>query len=367
LRTQTIARQQTARLVADNGGVLIRLVLEQASLGESGTILVRSKLRAVMQRMGFTEVAREQAELVCTEMLTNQHKYAQGTGLYQIWESSVPAPALDLFAIDFGPGIPELHRAFEDGFTTSGTMGRGLGAIRRLAHECAVYSLAKGELRAGNWHGVAVWARFYRDKLQPWPYQIGAFLRAYNDDPYNGDCICVRAGAERVCWLHMDGLGHGLEAAETVRGLDQRLEPDLPPEKSLERISGSLRGGRGAVGLVGMLDAKSRRARLCGVGDMSAALLNGSKHPFTFAPGILGHAHRRFETSEVEMGDESLLLTASDGLRSGWNERTFPGLWQLPPQLVALLLGNVAGRTNDDRSIFVTRPMGREGRSHGNE
>ncbi|MBI3574809.1 MAG: hypothetical protein HY083_04055, partial [Gammaproteobacteria bacterium] len=83
----------------------MKLLIEQGAKGDSGVVLLRSKLRAVSRRMGFNDLKREQMELVCNEMVTNQNKFAQGNGLVQIWETALPRPALDLFAFDYGKGI----------------------------------------------------------------------------------------------------------------------------------------------------------------------------------------------------------------------------------------------------------------------
>jgi len=41
---------------------------------------------------------------------------------------------------DEGPGIPDIDRAFQDGFTTGNGMGLGLGGSRRLVHEFQIQS-----------------------------------------------------------------------------------------------------------------------------------------------------------------------------------------------------------------------------------
>jgi serine/threonine-protein kinase RsbT len=41
---------------------------------------------------------------------------------------------------DTGPGIPDIARAMQDGFTTANGMGLGLGGSRRLMHEFEIQS-----------------------------------------------------------------------------------------------------------------------------------------------------------------------------------------------------------------------------------
>ncbi|HKK14023.1 MAG TPA: hypothetical protein VKA14_05110 [Gammaproteobacteria bacterium] len=343
----------------------IKLLIQQMVNGESGQVLLRSKLRAVSRRMGFTDVARERLELVCNEMVTNQVKFAGGSGLVQIWEVGFPAPAIDLFAIDFGAGIANLPAALEDGYTTAGTMGKGLGAIRRLAHETEFYTVPAGVARSAPWHGMAVWARFYAKEPPTRPgFDIGVYLRAYQDDVHNGDCICVDADRQRLRWLHMDGLGHGAAAEEVVSGRDDMLGMEGPTGEVMEALSRRLSGSRGAVAVLGEVDAGAQNGKICGVGDMNAYLvLNGERKNISFSPGVLGHAHRTFETFDLNFPPQAMLLSASDGMRRNWTLGSFPGLWRLHPQLVACLLGQVMGRNNDDKSILVLRTAS-ENRGH---
>src|SRR4029450_7163213 len=60
--------------------------------------------------------------------------------------------SIELLAIDRGPGMTDVSRCMSDGYSTGGTQGTGLGAVRRLASEFEIYS-APGE-------GTVVLARF---------------------------------------------------------------------------------------------------------------------------------------------------------------------------------------------------------------
>ncbi|MEW6330764.1 MAG: hypothetical protein AB1560_04800 [Pseudomonadota bacterium] len=335
----------------------MKLLIEQGAKGESGLVLLRSKLRAVSRRMGFSDLKREHMELVCNEMVTNQNKFAEGNGLVQIWESNDPAPALDMFAFDYGKGILNVQSAMRDGYTTAGTMGKGLGAIRRLSDLSEIYSLPVEHSGDCDWHGTAVWSRFYRHDSDPeYFHDLGAYTRAYHDSTFNGDLIQVRIGTNKTRWLHMDGLGHGREAAEVVEGVGQFLDDETPVDGLMQRLSTRLKGTRGAVAMISEIDKVSRSMTICGVGDMVAYLISsGEKKAISFSPGVLGHAHRSLETFGFPFPDQALLITASDGLRRSMTLRSFPDLWRLHPQLIALVLGQVMGRHNDDRSVFAIR------------
>ncbi len=59
---------------------------------------------------------------------------------------------IDMLALDKGKGIEDVTSALQDGYSTAGTPGNGLGAMPRLASTFQVYSSAEA-------NGTAVFAR----------------------------------------------------------------------------------------------------------------------------------------------------------------------------------------------------------------
>jgi anti-sigma regulatory factor (Ser/Thr protein kinase) len=336
----------------------MKLLLHQAIAGESSLYLLRSKLRAVSQRMGFAATRREHMELVIHEIVTNQAKYAGGHGLVQIWEQHAPEPSLHLFALDYGPGVANLPAALEDGYTSGGTLGKGLGPVRRLADRHDFYTLPQGMVSQAPWHGLSVWAQFCLTKpTQPVGTQVGIYLRAYQDNIHNGDRLCLEQHDwQQVRWLHLDGLGHGEEAEVGTEGACEAFAHSASVEQAMRNLGAQLTGTRGAVAMACEIDLPSGQGKICGVGDMAAYLMvNGTRRTITFAPGVLGHAHRQIDSVDFEFPSHALLLTASDGIRRSWEANDLPGLWRTHPQLIAFFLGEVVGRHNDDRSLLAFR------------
>ncbi len=345
-----------------------RLLLNQSVQNPSSHVLIRSKLRAVSRRLAFDDVMRERLELVTNELVTNQVKFADGSGFLQIWETDSPVHCLDIFAMDYGPGIPHLTKALQDGFSTVSTLGKGLGAIRRLAHDSEFYTVPENKNCNLPWTGTAIWCRFCVDKKNSGTtLQTGTYLRAYQDSYYNGDYLATLRNGSLLRWLHLDGLGHGQSAAEvSSRALDLIEDSKLSVMGVMETLSHRLQGSRGAVALVCELDTRKREATITGVGDIVGHLiLNGEKKSLTFSPGVLGHAHRSFILHTLQFPTQALLITASDGLRKNWTLGSFPGLWRRHPQLIALILGQVTNRGTDDCSLFVVRTTPQKGNNNG--
>jgi serine/threonine-protein kinase RsbT len=60
---------------------------------------------------------------------------------------------LKIIAIDNGPGIPDIRKVMEDGFSTSGGLGAGLPGVKRLMDEFSINTvLGEGtDIQAVKW------------------------------------------------------------------------------------------------------------------------------------------------------------------------------------------------------------------------
>ncbi len=317
---------------------------------ESSTLLLRARVMSVAHRLGFSETDCQNMGLVATELASNLYKYAEGRGSVQVWQQ--PGGVLDIFALDYGPGIADVTAALDDGYSTSGTLGKGLGSIHRLSNEMMVYSRRHDDSPVRKWTGTAILARFRTDEtVDDWtaPAQVGLYSRALTDARFNGDIVYLQRTNHALRWLHLDALGHGQEAQETIDSLGNHLHADAAPEQMLHDADCQLVESRGAVGIAGEL-----RFTEVGVGDMHAHVLRAPRDQtdtLFFAPGVLGREHKH-PTEYLEPFDRrGLIVTASDGIRRNWDGDSFPGLQEQHPQLIAYVLGNIMGRMSDDQSI----------------
>ena len=341
-----------------------KLLFSDPIQSESAGILLRSRLQSVARRLGFADPRRENMVLVASEMVTNLIKHAGGRGMLQIWEQ--PGGMLDVVSFDYGPGMDNLHLAQQDGFSTAGTLGKGLGSMQRLADEFGIFSqMPKGGDRE-RWHGTAVWCRFRRESAGAGAgrptgagafCELGLFVRSLADDRYNGDHVYVDIRAERLRLFHLDGLGHGESAELATARLDKYLTQAGSLAHLLEAVDRHLRStARGAVAIACELDPATRGLRMLGVGDMATHLCRrGQIQHFAFAPGVLGREHKTPLPTEVTLERGSSLVSTSDGIRRGWSEEAFPGLCKQHPQLVAYVIGNALARMTDDQSVCVLK------------
>lgn len=330
-----------------------KLLFNNATQSESSLILLRSKLVAITQRLGVGDLKQEAMLLVASELVSNNVKHAGGRGMVQLWQQ--PGGVLDLLSLDFGPGIPNLATAEADGYSTANTLGKGLGAIRRLSDECYIYTQALHPGQAKKWSGTVILARFHLSRSRGEPessVKFGLYSRSLSDGRFNGDRIYLQKAGKVLRWLHLDGLGHGAEAQAATADLAPHLIHHDSPATILAAVDQRLGPTRGAVAISGEIDLAKRSLRLSGVGDMSAHIYDEDRmQHVAFAPGILGREHRSAAMLQTNLGKKCVIVTTSDGIRRNWSEANFTGLFNQHPQLIAYTLGNIMGRISDDQSL----------------
>ena len=86
------------------------------------------------------ERERGSLAIVVTEMATNLVKHAGAGTILVESVTGNGSPAVRVLALDKGPGIRDLSSALRDGYSTAGTAGSGLGAMKRLSSAFDIYT-----------------------------------------------------------------------------------------------------------------------------------------------------------------------------------------------------------------------------------
>jgi hypothetical protein len=282
-------------------------------------------------------------------MATNLVKHAGGGALL----ARATADGLELLAVDRGAGMADPQECLRDGFSTAGSAGTGMGAIKRLADEFDLYSMPGA--------GTVVMGRLRNRQTPasaPARLLIGAISLPMDGENVCGDGWASRIAGNTVRLTLFDGLGHGPEAAAaTAACLDlvQRY-PDERPEALLQRIHQGIRHTRGGAGTVCDLFASSGMLRIAGVGNIAAVLVHDQKaRPLMSHNGTLGHIATRFQEFTHPWSRDDLLILYSDGLTSRWDLSRYPGLSQRDPAVIAAVLWRDFTRGRDDITVVVVR------------
>jgi anti-sigma regulatory factor (Ser/Thr protein kinase) len=313
---------------------------------------VRRAAGARARALGWNDTACGESELVATEVATNLVKHARDGVVSLATAPAAPDGSLLLVAVDRGPGIADLARSFRDGFSTSGSPGTGLGAIRRLAYETDVLSAPDGtvmvaELRDGRAARV--------DANGRGPIRIAGFGVPKDGEVVSGDAWAHRWLGQRLAIIVCDGLGHGFEAAKgATRAIECFNSAGWEtPKQLLDLANDALRPTRGAAVAVALVDPATRRVRFCGVGNICAGIVaDGRAHHLVSHNGILGNASRIGEF-EYAWPRGATLLMHSDGLTARWQLQRWDGLWRRHPALIAGMAYRDLARGTDDAVVVV--------------
>ncbi len=322
-------------------------IVDTTSVGEA-----RRAALWLAARIGFSEARGGQLALVVTELATNLARHARkGEILLRPLDSPSERPGIEVLAIDAGPGIPDMALSARDGYSTAGTLGHGLGAIRRQSDEFWVYTQPSGTVIA---------ARVARDAgaaPAPLPLDIGAVCVSKPGEDICGDHWGWRMRAGRLSVVVADGLGHGLGAHEAARHAIASFDedPERSPRDAVERMHGALRPTRGAAVAVLAVDLERGVARYSGLGNIAAAVLreDGTRQNFVSQNGIAGHAASRFQEFNYAVPPKSIIVMHSDGLGTHWNVAQYKGLASRHPSLIAGVLYRDFARRRDDVTVVV--------------
>ena len=306
----------------------------------------RRAASALAVHIGFSETRAAEVAIAVSEAGSNLVRYATNGELLLNVFTDMRGPALEMLTIDHGPGM-DVQICMEDGYSSAGTMGTGLGAIRRLARDFDIWSDAQGSV---------LFARFRSEERVPMPLQTGTASAPKPGETACGDNSAVRETEHGYAILVCDGLGHGPFAAEaanlgvaTFDGLPWRGARD-----AADAIHGALRGTRGAAIAIADVNVTTRRIAYCGLGNISGSIHSGgsAEHMVSHA-GTAGHQAVRISEFEYTLREGSFLVMHTDGIGTRWNLDVYPRLWMSSPGVVAGLLYRDHCRGRDDATVVV--------------
>ncbi len=316
----------------------------------------RRQALAVASACAFSEEAAGKVALIVTEAGTNLVKYAGGGYLVVRPYAEDDLLGVEILALDNGPGLNQL--SLQDGHSTGGSLGLGMGAIMRMSTSCEIYT--------GEGRGTAILARVApgkaRSAARPPPVQ--RLTAGGISTPKPGQEACGDAWAETwrdgALWLTViDGLGHGPQAAfasaQAIR-VFREASGNASPEEILSRAHGELKATRGAVMAVAAIRPAEGRIDFAGIGNIAAVVLRQDDvKRLASMDGTVGYSIRQIRGQSQPWTPESTLIMNSDGLSSRWNLAEHPGLLSRHPSLIAAVLHRDFGRQNDDTTVVAAK------------
>ena len=326
------------------------VVDEQSEIGAA-----RRAAMALGSAHGLGSDARGRLAIVVTEAATNVVRHAGGGVIVLRAIGSGETAAIEMLALDKGPGLISIERAMRDGFSTSGTAGVGLGAMQRLANLFQIHSQREV--------GTAVLARVGNvyppeAKVDPLDDYLGAICVPLRGESACGDAWKITAGPRSIAIMVVDGLGHGHGAAEASAvavEIFPRID-HLPASAALARFDAAARGTRGMALSFAAIDEAARTVDFSGVGNVDGrVVVDDTSRGSHLVPqnGIVGHTMPTVKLLNVPWPAGARLVMHSDGVSARWRLETYAGLMNVHPALMAGVIFRDFARERDDATVIV--------------
>jgi anti-sigma regulatory factor (Ser/Thr protein kinase) len=323
---------------------------------QSGVGAARRAFSSLARSLGASDEHVGRVALLTTELAQNLERHAGGGELLARGEIESDGVWLEVLSIDRGPGITTPLQALEDGYSTAGTRGSGLGAVMRMSEDFDLYTRPD--------EGTVLCARMWLGRA-PAPERtptIGAICLPHPDEEVSGDGYEIhREESGRTHILVVDGLGHGQPAADATGVALQcfRTHLESDPEELIRTIHDDLKSTRGAAVGLCTLDPKLGNLSFTGVGNIAGTLWSGLESDrsrgLASHNGTAGYLMPRVQTIEYPWVPDSLLILQSDGLTSRWNLNAYPGLASRDPGVIAGVLYRDHCRGRDDVTVIAVK------------
>jgi anti-sigma regulatory factor (Ser/Thr protein kinase) len=318
----------------------------------------RRRIGVVVTQLGYNATAAGQVAIVVTELAQNLLRHGGGGEILVGADARRPL-GIEIMTLDRGPGIADVAACMRDGYSTGGTSGNGLGAIKRLAHEVLFHSMPQ--------KGTVVLVRMGGDA------NAGARDAGTRNTGAvrNTAALCVPKTGETVCGdtaaivvrpdgttaiLLADGLGHGPLAA-AASGEAARLfrrHSSTGPKEVLAILHAGLRATRGAAVAAASIDPQAKTVTYGGVGNIAGFIIDtGGVRRMVSHSGTAGYAAGRFQDFHYPLHSRPVVVMYSDGLATSWSPESHQGLFALDPLLIAGVLYRDHARGRDDVSVVV--------------
>jgi anti-sigma regulatory factor (Ser/Thr protein kinase) len=331
-------------------------ITEPSQVGEARRIAV-----SMSHAAGLNEIKRGEVGIVVTEAASNIIKHArQGELLLRLIHEN-GAAGIEMLALDKGAGMGEIRRCIEDGYSTAGSPGTGLGAVARLSSSFNVFSpsnlgTALMSRLVNGANGASTPKAYSRPQIE-----LGAVCVPFEGEKRCGDAWAMVQVPDWTKIIVVDGLGHGTLASEAAQeGIRIFGEhAGATPAELLKKIHEALFKTRGAAVAVANIEHSKERVTFAGVGNIACRVIDpGGPRSMISHDGIAGHMLSRVREYQQPWSADSVLVMHSDGVSTRWDISHYPGLIRQHPSIMAGVIYRDFQRTRDDATIVVARePM----------
>lgn len=362
---------------------------------------------SMLSQINEGNVLSTELATVVSELGMNIVKYAPAGGSLWLRLQAQGPGWIEVVAEDHGPGISNLHKAMQESYSSTGTLGLGLPGVKRMADEFHIESTvgvgttvrAKKWLQASaarNLPQVAI-KRTESPPVRPTlpdahpeaaplspetpvsraanasssalPSKPGAMdTPRFDYAAINRPCAGESASGDATLCIDLpsgpllaiiDVLGHGPEAHELARicthWLHQytQVQPRASVEAMLLALDLHIKGSRGVA--ISLAKISADQVEVAGVGNTILYCVSDKVTPVSAQPGILGGNMPRLRPRSFALLQGDLLVLTSDGISERLDSAFLLGTSRANLQNYAQAVLRGYGRTHDDATCLVYR------------
>ena len=318
--------------------------------------ITKREISKLAEMEGFDEAHRGKIDIVVSELASNlaKHGTLHGELLVRTYLKD-DAPAIEILSVDNGPGMRDPGRMMEDGTSTYGSKGEGLGAIKRMSSEFDLYS--------SHGIGTVVLSRITTSKS---PFakkkvgiEIGAVCIPKQGEQVSGDAWAFFEDQGNYCIAAVDGLGHGIDANKaSLEAVDYFLTTKGPsPMHVLKNMHPTLKKTRGAVAGIAFLQPREGLLIYSGIGNIAARMISRetSKSLISYNGTVGLVIPSSFNDHTFPWNKGTILVLHSDGVKTRWDLAKYPRLEACDVSVIAGMIYKDNNRGTDDALVIVAK------------
>lgn len=318
--------------------------------------LLKKEIHTLAVAHGFETYRTGEIDIIVAEMASNLSKHAGGGEILVKIQPGKTDSYMEIISIDNGRGMNNVQQMMEDGFSTTNTMGHGLGSIKRLSDDFDIYSIPR-------W-GTIVLSRIYLVPRTVPPVakskaEIRTLIVCKPGETVSGDGASVLQDSKGISILLGDGLGHGPEANAAVNAAIQAFEQNkgYEPVSAIREIHDRVKKTRGLVATVVRYACAQKQWMICGVGNIGTGIAHNLalKNHMTYN-GIIGmNIPGSMKTHMVNAEYGQVLILCSDGIKNRIDMQRYPGILRHDLSIMAAAIYKDYARKTDDMSVLIAR------------
>ena len=179
----------------------------------------------------------------------------------------------------------------------------------------------------------------------------------YQKDTECGDTGLVKEFDNKVFIAIVDVLGHGEEAYELAVICQDFLEKNYKQDliEIMKALHESIKGSRGAVAGLCLLDINSAVLKYVGMGNITARKFGLNNLSLVPRDGIIGYTITTPKEETLKLDDGDVFVLYTDGVKEHFNLEDYPELLRDEAKTIATHIIHQFGKEEDDAACIVVR------------